>query len=181
MKISKKILFNLFDESIGKFFKSETDLIMTGIAERTLCGTLSIITHNLLKKYNLKGYYSDVEFNRMQDGKIKTIINDKMEYININCDLIVHSRGKKEPDNLIALEMKKSEASYSDKQSDRNRLVALTKSASQDVWPEDGRVLPEYVCGYQIGIYMELNVKSRICFFEKYESGDLIDKWVHEF
>lgn len=181
MGISKNVLINFFDDCTEQFFKRETDLIKTGIAERTLCGNLIIIAHNLLAKYNLKGYYSDVEFNWMQDGKVKTMINENMEYININCDLIVHSRGEKAPDNLLALEMKKSDASISDKQSDKNRLIALTKSVEQDVWSNDGTALPEYVCGYQIGIYMELNVKTAICIFERYELGKLVDQWVRKF
>lgn len=56
---------------------------------------------------------------------------------------------KKEPDNLIALEMKKFDASHADKQSDRNRLIALTKSALQDVWP--GLKMAEYCRSMFVG------------------------------
>lgn len=176
MTISKCGLNTFFDECLYQFFKKETDLILSGIAERTLCGALAIIAHKLLYKFGLKGYYSDVEFNRMQDGKIKTMINDQMEYITINCDLIVHSRGEMVPDNLLALEMKKSDSSSSAKKGDRNRLIALTKTALQYVWAEDGKAMPEYVCGYQLGIYIELNVTARKCLIERYELGELIGK-----
>ena len=41
----------------------------------------------------MKDYYVDVEYNRNK-GKIKTIIDDNENVININCYLIIHSRGE---------------------------------------------------------------------------------------
>lgn len=59
-------------------------------------------------KSGIKGYYADVEYNRNKDGRVKTILNKKMEVVTINCDLILHSRGNNTKcDNLIAIEMKK--------------------------------------------------------------------------
>lgn len=104
-------------------------------------------------------YFVDVEYNRNAGGKLKTFkrtINEVEEQIvTINCDLLVHSRGqKKNCDNLIALEMKKSTASKCAKESDRNRIECLTKNPEQDVWSYGGVVFPEHVCGYKLGIYL---------------------------
>lgn len=43
-------------------------------------------------------------------------------------DIIVHSRGKVPPDNLLAHEMKKSIARREDKERDKNRISLLTSS-----------------------------------------------------
>ena len=94
-----------------------------------------------------------MEYNR-NNGKIKTIKNSKEEIITINCDLIIHSRGEIiEQDNLLALEMKKSTAPKEEKLKDKERLMALTKDTFDDVWPFDGKTLPEHVCRYILGIY----------------------------
>ena len=70
----------------------------------------------------------------------------------------MHSRGNHiEQDNLIAIEMKKSNASEEEKQKDKDRLKALTKDSFDDVWSFDGTTLPEHVCRYLIGIYYEIN------------------------
>lgn len=59
--------------------------------------------------HGLIGYFADAEYNRKQNGQIKTIIDENMEEVKVQCDLILHSRGKNvERDNLIAIEMKKS-------------------------------------------------------------------------
>lgn len=180
MKIQGEVA-NILPKAIDEFLKSESELILTGIAERTLCGRLGIIFHNLLKKHKLTGYYCDVEFNRMGGGRVKTIISEQLEYITVNCDVIVHSRGKLDPDNLIAIEMKKSEAKTSDKLKDKNRLIALTKKPYQDIWSEDGVVQPEYVCGYLVGLYMELDLKNRTCTLLKYQLGNLEREWALKF
>src|SRR3546814_15238500 len=69
-------------------------------------------------------------------------------------DLILHSRGRVvERDNLIAIEMKRLSHPEREKQKDRVRLRALTKTSCDDVWSADGRALPEHVCGYGLGYF----------------------------
>ncbi|MGS2764806.1 hypothetical protein [Sinomicrobium sp. M5D2P9] len=120
----------------------------------------------LLEKYELSEYYSDPEYNRKQNGEIKTILDHEMKEVKINCDVIIHSRGNNiGNDNLLALEMKKSNRPEYEKASDKIRLRALTKESYDDVWSNDGKTFPEYVCGYELGIYMELDIDNRNCYF----------------
>ena len=76
-------------------------------------------------------------------------------------------------DNLIAIEMKKSNRKESDKQSDRNRLIALTKDSYDGVWSFDGKTLPEHVCRYKLGIYYEINFSKKFILLEYYYRGNL--------
>ena len=76
--------------------------------------------HDIIKEdASYVGYYTDVEYNRNQGGIKtirKTIRGQTEEIIPINCDLILHSRGEDiGQDNLIAIEMKKSNRPASEK------------------------------------------------------------------
>jgi len=175
VRFTQAQLTNLFKESIVVFFKRETNHVLSGVAERSLCSRLALYIEQLMPNHSIEGYYADTEYNRKQDGKIKTILDDNMEIVVINCDLIVHSRGEQMPDNLIAIEMKKSNRPEAEKVSDRKRLRALTKK--NEVWNYEGIVYPEHVSGYTIGIYMELDLQKRTCIFEKYKGGDMIANW----
>lgn len=179
----QKRLTNLFKESLENFFSREIENILSGVSERNLCGRLAIYVDRLLPKYLLKDYYvADPEYNRMQDGKIKMIVNDKMEEIVINCDMIVHSRGETiEHDNLIAVEMKKSTRPQHEKDKDRIRLRALTRKSFDGIYSTDGKTHPEYVCGYQIGFYMEFDTENRNCLFEDYVNGEIVNRWTASF
>lgn len=111
-------------------------------------------------------YYVDTEYNRNNE-KVKTIYNDDLKVVSIVCDLIVHSRGEiVEKDNLIALEMKKA------------RLVALTKESYDGVWSFDGKTLPEYVCGYELGIYYEIDRKCSSIYVEYYTKGKILKSYM---
>lgn len=92
--------------------------------------------------------------------------------------MIIHSRGEDEKnDNLIALEMKKSYQSEENKNADRERLIALTRSENtNDVWSFDGKTFPRYVCGYKLGIYYEIDLPNRIILIEYYRGGNLVGK-----
>ncbi len=126
-----------------------------------------------LKRSAYSRYYVDVEYNR-NNGKVKTIINENIEVIPINCDIIIHSRGEIiYQDNLIALEMKKSVNRESEKIKDKNRLIALTKDKFDDVWSFDGTSLPEHVCRYGLGVYYEINAAKGKVYMEYYIKGKL--------
>lgn len=81
-----------------------------------------------------------------------------------------------EQDNLIAIEMKKSNAPEEEKQNDKDRLKALTKDSFDDIWSFDGTTLPEHVCRYTIGIYYEINFSKRKIVLEYYKQGELFEK-----
>ena len=106
------------------------------------------------------------------NGRVKTIYNDDLKVVTIICDLIVHSWGEIiEKDNLIALEMKKSYWPMKEKENDKARLVALTKDSYNGVWSFDGKTLPEHVCGYDLGIYYEIDSKNCLVYIEYYVKG----------
>lgn len=67
-------------------------------------------------------YFVDVEYNRMANGHPKMIANDQNKVV---CDLLIHSRGQLELDNLLAIEMKKGNSKINS-QKDKKRLKLLT-------------------------------------------------------
>ncbi|WP_166333929.1 hypothetical protein [Sphingobacterium chungjuense] len=170
------IAFKIFKESFDVFVIRERDNIFSNIAERNLCGRLAIYITEKLSKYGFTNYYADTEYNRKQGGEIKTIIDEDMEVIKIQSDLIVHTRGQiVQYDNLIAIEMKKSNRPDAEKVADRKRLRAMTKCREDDIWSYDGNTHPEHVCGYAVGIYIILNIPSETCTLEIYNRGQFID------
>lgn len=79
------------------------------VSERCLCGALMHELNKQLEKNDCNNYYADIEFNRNKK-RIKQLPNDDGFINNILPDIIVHSRGKETPDNLLVLELKKSSA-----------------------------------------------------------------------
>ena len=176
------MLEELFDESLEEFFNRETENILNGVAERNLCCRLALYLENNAAKYELSEYYADTEYNRNQNGRIKTILDDNMQVVSINCDIILHSRGEiVDRDNLIAIEMKKSERPEEEKVSDRVRLRALTKDSYDEIWSFDGKSLPEYVCGYEIGYFIEINRATRKYILQTFSKGELISELENDF
>ncbi|WP_315121288.1 hypothetical protein [uncultured Clostridium sp.] len=173
----------IFGIANNKFLFKELSLIKSDVSERCICASLKpFIEYELQKNLIYEKYYVDVEYNR-NAGHIKTIINDKEEVINITCDLIVHSRGENaEHDNLIALEMKKSYRSQKEKDADRNRLIALTRSTStHEIWSYDGKTYPQHVCGYSFGVYYEIDIPNEIIMIEYYMKGRMVEKFYKKF
>ncbi|MFI8711988.1 hypothetical protein [Brevibacillus brevis] len=167
-------LLQLFRKSNAEFLKRDSNLIASGVSERCLCGALMLFLHNSIQKSPFKEYYVDVEYNR-NDKRIKTIMDEQEHIIPITCDLIVHSRGAiLNQDNLIAIEMKKSSASFGEKLKDKIRLKALTRDTFDNMWSYDGKTLPQHVCGYLLGVYYEVNISSRFIDIEYYERGEMI-------
>lgn len=178
MRRMYKDLKKIFSLANGDLISIDKDLLEINVSERTLCGALMLHLHERLKQTIYSAYYVDVEYNRNKGGKLKTIAKTiqgpEFDVIRINCDLIVHSRGKYvDQDNLIAIEMKKSTRSNSDKEKDRIRLKCLTKDSFDDIWSFDGKSLPEHVCRYIIGIYYEINYDKRLITLEYYYKGKL--------
>lgn len=171
-----KELEKIFEKANKSFIAKNTMLFETRVSERTLCGALMIELHEVLKGTKYSDYFVDVEYNRNVGGTLKTLKKTirglDEQIVTINCDLIVHSRGQNVScDNLIALEMKKSTGRQINKDSDRTRLECLTKSPEQDVWSYGGKVLPEHVCGYGLGVYYEVNFRRKTILVEYYKEG----------
>ena len=174
-------MVSYFEKANEKFIADDRDLILSRVSERSLCGALmQNMCQCLPQKYS--SYRVDVEYNRNLDGKIKTIINDELSVINVTCDLIVHSRGESiGQDNLICLEMKKANRPTAEKEKDRDRVRILTKDSYDNIWSFDGTVLPEHVCRYVLGIYYEMNIKSRMILIEYYSKGEFVKRYFLNF
>lgn len=169
---TKSKIIKIFNDAISLFLKNEIKNILDNVSERNLCGHLSRHLNNLLGESGLEGYYCDIEYNRQQNGEVKTILDNEMHSVNITCDIIIHSRGEnKKQDNLLAVEMKKSNRPEFEKDSDKMRLRALTKDSYDNIWSNDGKTFPKHVCGYILGVYMEIDNLKRVCLVEFYEKG----------
>lgn len=172
----------LFERANTSFLLQDRSLFECNVSERTLCGALMLHIHDLIKNdEQYRGYYVDVEYNRNKGGIktiCKTIRGQEEQIIKINCDLILHSRGNcLLQDNLLAVEMKKSTGHPEDKQKDKNRLIALTKDSYDDVWAWDGYNLPEHVCRYVLGVYYEVNYKTKSIEIEYYHRGRMVERY----
>ena len=170
------MLEKIFYSSLAVFFAKERVNIMNGVAERNLCARLAHYMELEASNNNLFGYYADVEYNRKQNGEVKTIMDGDLKVIRINCDLILHSRGELiDRDNLIAIEMKKEERPRYEKESDINRLRAMTKKSYDDIWSFDGQTHPEHVCGYEFGFFIEIDNAINSYTITKICDGEIIN------
>lgn len=172
-----KELINIFEKANKRFLYENAAFIMSNVSERSLCSALGQCIYLEINNSKYSKYYVDTEYNR-NNGKVKTIFNDDLKVVSIVCDLIVHSRGEIiEKDNLIALEMKKAYRKVCEKESDKARLVALTKDPYDEVWPFDEKTLPEHVCGYELGIYYEVDTKCGSIYIEYYTKGKILKSY----
>lgn len=177
LSVTYRAMVNLFAKANRKFLEEHRDLISTDVGERTLCGALAQCIW-VVKGNRYRRYEADVEYNR-NGAEVKTILNGEYIIVPIQCDLILHSRGKMTPDNLIALEMKKEDhATEAEKEKDRNRLKCLTKDPYTDeqLWNYGGKDL-KYVCGYTLGVYYEISKGRDSVLIEYYSKGELVKKY----
>ena len=134
--------------------------------------------YELNKQLEMKGYndyYADVEFNKVgkKEKCIKLLPDDEGTLKRIFTDIIVHSRGQTSPDNLIALEMKKSRAKMLSKDNDRERLMQLTK--------QNAVFNNRYIYRYKLGIYYEIDLKNKEILVEFYQDGSKVEEKVSKF
>ena len=163
-----------FDRAFGRFLANESANIRSGVSERNLCGHLGFELRVEANDPSWAGYYVDLEYNRKQGGQVKTILDERAVVVSITCDLIIHSRGQiPSCDNLIAIEMKKASHPAEAKEADRRRLRALTKTSFDGVWSADGETLPEHVCGYLLGLLIDLDGPNGRVSLEEYRRGEL--------
>ncbi len=172
----------IFETANNRFLKEQVNLILSGVSERNLCGSLMLCLRDTLNASEYKNYHVDIEYNRKQDGKIKTIVRGDLEVIPICCDLIVHSRGENlQQDNLIALEMKKSTQPKEEKSKDKIRLKCLTRDSFDGIWSADGKTFPEHVCRYVLGVYYEIDVEKRIVELQYMNKGKMYKQFSIKF
>jgi hypothetical protein len=150
---------DIFREALDEFLAHEFALVRKNAHEQSFCGRLAIYMDHAKDRHGFKPYYVDVEYNRQGDDR-KAVLHPIKGRLHVICDVLLRSRGELRDDNLIAVEMKKDEADEEDKQSDREQLQALTSPA-----PE-GEL--NYVCGYQLGYYLEVDIGHATLLIEEY-------------
>lgn len=174
-----------YEKLFFSHFREEDEKFLTSVPEKDEAVENFILTDNNLSSIKYSPEYvtnsSPVSpTNRIKTIR-KTIRGQQEEIIPINCDLILHSRGENvDQDNLIAIEMKKSNAPSAEKQKDRERLIALTKDSFDDVWAWDHN-LPEHVCRYVLGVYYEINYRQKEIHIEYYRRGELVRSYSNHF
>src|SRR5947209_1485391 len=94
MPLNPDLLREVFEKSIDLFFQREVQEVLEGVNERNNCGRLAIYMQQVAHEYGLTEYFADTEYNRKQNGAVKTILDSQMKVVPINCDLILHSRGQ---------------------------------------------------------------------------------------
>ena len=151
-------LIGIFEKVKEKFLKDEKEIIRIDINERTLSARLmfhlqTILLEDELYREKYKTYSVDCEYNRINEYKIKTLkryenfeIDDNSDKIRkIFPDIILHKR--KEEDNLIVIEMKKSTSNNKDcKEKDRERLKIMTDLNDPNNF------------NYTLGVYFEVDI-----------------------
>lgn len=181
-----KTMEEIFESANHNFLIKNSLLFEQEVSERTLCGALMLELNKAISMTPFSMYYTDVEYNRNRDNKLKTINIKLIEHdeviVPINCDLIVHSRGEiVKQDNLIAIEMKKSTANNNCKKNDKVRLECLTRDSFDNIWSYDGKTLPKHVCRYSLGIYYEINFTNKKIIIEYYKKGCLYKEYTINF
>ena len=167
----------IFDESLKRLLSREAGGLASGVSERNSCARMAMYMQTVSDENGLAGYFADAEYNRKQNGKVKTLLNGNYEVVTICCDLILHSRGAIiAEDNLIAVEMKKADRPAREKESDRTRLMTLTKASYDGVWSNDGVTQPEHVCGYVLGAFVQIDRGQRLCSVEYFSGGVSFDE-----
>ena len=170
----KNKLLDIFYLANQRFLKRNMSNLANNISERSLCASLSCEINKILESSDLCEYFCDVEYNR-NGHEVKAIIDDDCKIIKIQNDLIIHSRGTKMKDNLLALEMKKSTSSLVKMNEDRNRLKCLTKQECSDIFSYNGLSFPKNVCKYEIGIFYIIDVNAKIITIEIYSNSSLVN------
>lgn len=128
LKELKETIMECLIHSIRQVYKNDSHLLYNKVSERCVCARLAYYLEQIIHQTNaFEGYYVDVEYDRMEDGFGKRIGLGKKKHI---CDLLIHSRGLKKPDNLLALEMKVHD-NYTKAPEDRERLYDLVQHSNK--------------------------------------------------
>lgn len=169
-------LRTIFELALQNLCASEGASLTGNVSEQNICGRLAMYLEPLARQAGFQDYFADVEYNRKQEGAVKTILNGENKVIRICCDLLLHSRGEvKQRDNLVAVEMKKAGRPAQERVDNFDRLMALTKASYDDIWSADGKTLPEHVCGYELGAFVEINRKNRVLDVQYFIGGKPTD------
>ena len=167
-----KLAYEIFCEANSIFLIKKIKSIKYNVAEQNFGSSLSKYLDKVMEERNIQGYYAEANYNR-NGYRTKTIIDDNYEVINIECDLIVHSMGEnKQQDNLLAIEMKKSD-NPKERKKDRKRLTIVTRDTyNGEVFYEE---FPRHICRYALGIFYDIDKDNNQLELEFYQHGEI--KW----
>ena len=152
-------------------FQRDIEEIRRNVSERSFCANLKEFINAVILEEGYEGYIADVEYNRGGDQLIKAIYTNNEEKP-IQCDLIIHSRGKLTDDNLLCVEVKKKDNKYKVNE-DRERLCEMTKR-TLDYKTKNNRYY--FVSGYKLGIFYVYDYKKEVIEFELYSHGEKIQE-----
>lgn len=124
------VLHDILIPSICKLYKEDFSNIRFGVSERNICARLAHHMENIMRDYDAKnrtslftGYYADVEYNRMDNGRMK-YYEDRLKCPRyMVSDLLIQSRGYER--NLLAVELKKKGSTKKAIAKDKERLTSL--------------------------------------------------------
>ena len=154
----RNITLCLLKEAIASLYNQDKRNIDIRVNEMNLCARLAHHLENRLRQeYGLlyDGYYVDTEYNRGVYGqKTKYVEYSDHQLHSVRCDLLIHSRGLKLPDNILALEMKKENVG-TNVDNDHDRLENIVK-------PRTSNTPKEAVCDTILGVFIEIGSNSCI-------------------
>ncbi len=160
------IIIRVLKEAIASLYIHDKRNIDMQVNEMNLCSRLAHYLEIRIREYGclFDGYYADTEYNR-GFGQTKKYIqySDGMLH-SVRCDLLIHSRGLKNPDNLLALEMKKENVD-TNVVNDHDRLENIVKPRTDDT-PEDA------VCDTLLGVFLEIGKSGYVLTEYWYDEGD---------
>ena len=159
------IIIRVLKEAIASLYIHDKRNIDMQVNEMNLCSRLAHYLENRIREYGwlFDGYYADTEYNRGFGQTKKYILYSDGKLHSVRCDLLIHSRGLKNPDNLLALEMKKENVD-TNVVNDHDRLENIVKPRTDDT-PEDA------VCDTLLGIFLEIRKSGYVLTEYWYDEG----------
>ena len=149
--------------SLKMLYSVDYDNIRFGVSERNICARLAHHMENLMRKYDqlngvecFKGYFADVEYNRMGNGDLKHYENGARLPVYMVSDLLIQKRGYGK--SLLAVEMKRK-GNKRHVAEDKERLKSLVSSPEN--YEEESRCVHDTLVGAFIeyskdGVLLEL-------------------------
>lgn len=144
------IIYEVLIPSLQRLYKVDYQNIFNGVSERNICARLAHHIENMMRKYDREygqrlfyGYYSDVEYDKMNGRDPKRYEDRQHEGKRMISDLLIHSRGV--PRNYLAVEMK-CKKNYRKRREDRDRLKSMVRCVDN----------PELPCVYNtiVGVFV---------------------------
>lgn len=165
-KETRLIILRVLKEAIASLYIHDKRNIDMRVNEMNLCSRLAHYLEIRFREYGclFDGYYADTEYNRGFGSQKKYILYNDRKLHSVRCDLLIHSRGLKNPDNLLALEMKK-EGVDTNVVSDHDRLENIVKPRTDET-PADA------VCDTLLGVFLEIRKSGYVLTEYWYDEGD---------